>query len=113
MEVTDTYNLLRRSCVAVPLKAVFSAPKPHGAQPLPTEFLGSGSFLEGLEFSVVPILRLGLKNKGTEKEPRAPVPWASSLRGLKLPKNEKQRKDTVEGRGSILGRSPGLRVSKE
>lgn len=51
---------------------------------------------------MVPILRLGLKNKGTEKEPRAPVPRASPLLGLKLPKNEKQRKDTVEGRGQHL-----------
>lgn len=51
---------------------------------------------------MVPILRLGLKNKGTEKEPRAPVPWASPLLGLKPPKNENQRKATVEDRGQHL-----------
>lgn len=47
-------------------------------------------------------MRLGLKNKGTEREPRAPVPWASPLLGLKPPRNENQRKATVEDRGQHL-----------
>lgn len=57
----------------------------------------SGSFLEGLGFSVVPILRLGLKDKGTEEEFRAPVPWASPPLSLKPPKNKNQREETMTG----------------
>lgn len=51
---------------------------------------------------MVPILSLGLKNKGTEEEPRAPVPWASPLLGLKAPKNENQRRDTGKTGGRVL-----------
>lgn len=42
---------------------------------------------------MVPILRSGLKNQGTEEEFRAPVPWASPPLSLKPPKNENQRKE--------------------
>lgn len=65
--------------------------------------------MKGLEFSVIPLLKLGLKNKGTEEEIRAPVTWVSPLLSLKPPKYENQRRETTEGReiGRILGKDTG------
>lgn len=82
-----------RSCVP----AVDSLQCPKPPRNSSHSIYGIREFLGGSGIFCGSLLRLGLKDKGTEEEFRAPVPWASPPLSLKPPKNKNQREETMTG----------------